>query len=144
MSTAARDGFSGSSVNGWLIVDERLMTASTARVSSVAYGSAARSCCCALTIRDDAISSCARVILAMDWTVSIRRLTRRSLAPMGYFFSAFWFSAFWFSAFFFSAFFFSAFFFSAFFFSAFFFSAFWFSAFWFSAGWRGTRLAIFS
>ena len=72
-----------------MIVVERLITASTARVSSRAYGSAARICCCARTIRDDAMSSCARVILAMDWTVPIRRLTRRSWAPMGYFFSAF-------------------------------------------------------
>ncbi len=67
---------------------ERLITASTARVSSRAYGSAARCCCCARTIRDDAISSCARVILAMDWTVPIRCLTRRSWAPMTYRFSA--------------------------------------------------------
>ena len=61
---------------------ERLTTASTARVSSRAYGSAARCRCWARTIRDDAISSWARVILAMDWTVLIRGLTRRSCAAM--------------------------------------------------------------
>src|SRR3984893_8517749 len=61
---------------------ERLITASTARVSSRAYGSAARCCCWARTIREDAISSWARVILAMDWTVLIRCLTRRSWAAI--------------------------------------------------------------
>ena len=88
MSTAARVGCCGSVVNGWVMLVERLITASTARVSSRAYGSAARCCCCARTIRDDAISSWARVILAMDWTVPIRCLTRRSWAPMTYCFSA--------------------------------------------------------
>src|SRR5215831_7538877 len=33
-------------------------------------------------IRDDAISSWARVILAVDWTAAIRRLTSRSCAAM--------------------------------------------------------------
>ena len=80
--TAARDGFFGSWVNGWVTLVERLITASTARVSSRAYGSAERICCCARTIRDDAISSCARVILAMDCTEEIRRRTRRSCAAM--------------------------------------------------------------
>src|SRR5205823_14079103 len=83
--TAARDGFSASWVNGWVTLVERLITASTARVSSRAYGSAERICCCALTIRDDAISSCARVILEMDCTEEIRRRTRRSCAAMGYY-----------------------------------------------------------
>src|ERR1700677_447519 len=69
-------------VNGWVTDADRLTTASTARVSSRAYGSAARIRCCAFTIRDDAISSCARVILAMDRTEPIRCLTARSCAPM--------------------------------------------------------------
>src|SRR5438552_18380329 len=83
--TAARDGCSASWVNGWVTLVERLITASTARVSSRAYGPAERICCCALTIRDDAISSCARVILAMDCTEEIRRRRRRSCAAMGWY-----------------------------------------------------------
>src|SRR5215469_13500981 len=57
-------------------------TASTARVSSLAYGAAACSRCCALMIREAAISSWARVILAVDWTLLIRRRTARSWAPI--------------------------------------------------------------
>ena len=75
-------GFSGSVMNGWVMLAERLITASTARVSSRAYGWAARCCCCARTIRDDAISSCARVILPIDCTELIRRLIRRSWAAI--------------------------------------------------------------
>ena len=81
-STAALVMDSGSVIIGWLIVVERLTTASTAVVSSRAYGSAARMRCCALTIRDDAISSWARVILAIDLTALIRARTARSWAPM--------------------------------------------------------------
>ena len=69
-------------VNGWVTDADRLITASTARVSSRAYGSAARIRCWALTIRDEAISSWARVILAMDWTARIRPLTTRSCAAI--------------------------------------------------------------
>src|SRR5215471_13500435 len=82
MRTAARVTDSGSVIIGWVIVDERLTTASTAVVSSRAYGSAARVRCCALMIRDDAISSWARVILAIDLTALIRARTARSCAAM--------------------------------------------------------------
>src|SRR5579863_9673473 len=59
-----------------------LTTASTARVSSSAYGAEARTRCCAWMIREDAMSSWARVILAVDWIARIRCLTARSCAPM--------------------------------------------------------------
>src|SRR5690348_2375481 len=89
MSTAALVGFGASVVSGWLMLADRLTTASTAAVSSRAYGPAAWARCCALMIRDDAMSSWALVILAVDLTVLIRRLTARSCAPIGYFFSTF-------------------------------------------------------
>src|SRR5580698_4050222 len=73
---------SRSVVNGWVTDADLLITASTARVSSREYGSAARIRCCAFTIRDDAMSSCARVILEMDLTEAIRRLTARSCAAI--------------------------------------------------------------
>src|ERR1700689_502973 len=82
MSAADRLIASGSLIIGWLIVVERLTTASTARVSSRAYGCAARVRCWALTTRDDAISSWARVILAIDLTALIRARTARSCAAM--------------------------------------------------------------
>src|SRR5277367_466923 len=82
MSAADRLIDSGSLIIGWLIVVERLTTASTAVVSSRAYGEAARVRCWALTIRDDAISSWARVILAIDLTALIRARTARSCAAM--------------------------------------------------------------
>jgi hypothetical protein len=73
-----------------LICPDRLTTASTAAVSSLAYGAASRARCWALMIREAAISSWARVILAVDWTLLIRRRTARSWAPIGcppYFFA---------------------------------------------------------
>src|SRR5260370_20594268 len=82
MSTAGRASDSGSVIMGWFSVADRETTASTACVSSREYGSAARIRCCALTIRDDAISSWARVILAIDLTALIRDRTARSCAPM--------------------------------------------------------------
>src|ERR1700723_4383713 len=82
MSAADRLIDSGSLIIGWLIGVERLTTASTAVVSSRAYGSAARVRCWALTIRDDAISSWARVILAIDLTALIRARTARSVAAL--------------------------------------------------------------
>src|SRR5215472_4736010 len=63
---------------------ERLTTASIARWISLAYGAAARIRCCALMIRDAAISSWARVILAVDLIAEIRCRTARSCAPMRY------------------------------------------------------------
>src|SRR5215472_4993821 len=62
----------------------RLTTASMARWISAAYGVASRIRCCALMIRDEAISSWARVILAVDLIAEIRCLTARSCAPMRY------------------------------------------------------------
>src|SRR5580693_10192592 len=82
MSAADRLIDSGSLIIGWLIVVDRLTTASTAVVSSRAYGPAARVRCWALTIRDDAISFWARVILAIDLTALIRARTARSVAAM--------------------------------------------------------------
>src|SRR5260370_33551396 len=82
MSRGERRGFSAGRVGGWSMFSERLTTASTARVISLAYGAASCSRCCALMIREDAISSWARVILAVDWTLLIRRRTARSCAPM--------------------------------------------------------------
>src|SRR5215469_18579523 len=60
----------------------RVTTASIARWISLAYGVADRIRCCALMIRDEAISSWARVILAVDWIAAIRCLTARSCAPI--------------------------------------------------------------
>src|SRR5487761_1686695 len=82
MTTAARDGSFGSVISGWSTCRDPLTTASTARVSSRAYGAASRTRCWALMLRDEAISSWARVILAVDCTVRIRRLTARSCAPI--------------------------------------------------------------
>ena len=82
MSTAALLTDEGSETIGWLSEPDRLTSASTAWVSSRAYGSAARVRCCALMIRDDAISSWARVILAIDLTALIRARTARSCAAM--------------------------------------------------------------
>src|SRR5215470_5417868 len=82
MRTAALVGFSGSVVSGWSMLADRLTTASTAAVISRAYGPAALARCCALMIREDAMSSWALVILAVDLTVAIRRLTARSWAPI--------------------------------------------------------------
>ena len=61
---------------------DRLTTASTASVISRAYAPASRTRCWALMIREAAISSWARVILAMDWTPRIRCLIARSCPAM--------------------------------------------------------------
>ena len=47
--------------------------AEIARVSSRVYGRAASTRCCALTIRDEAMSSIALVIFLVDWTDRMRR-----------------------------------------------------------------------
>jgi hypothetical protein len=49
-----------------------LTSAVTARVIARAYGCAATVRCWALMIREEAISSCARVIFAVDFTDLIR------------------------------------------------------------------------
>ena len=82
ISTADLRNVSGSVTSGWVSDPDLLTSASTACVSSREYGSAARVRCCALTIRDDAISSWARVILAIDLTALIRARTTRSCAAM--------------------------------------------------------------
>ena len=56
-STAARVTCSGSVVSGWSMLCDRLTTASTARVSSRAYGPASRIRCWARMIREEAMSS---------------------------------------------------------------------------------------
>ena len=61
------------------MLDDRLTTASTARVSSRAYGAASRMRCWARMMRDEAISSWARVIFPIDWTARIRCRTARSV-----------------------------------------------------------------
>ena len=81
-STAARVTLSGSVTSGWSTLDDRLTTASTARVSSRAYGPASRMRCWARMMRDEAISSWARVIFPIDWTARIRCRTARSVAAM--------------------------------------------------------------
>ncbi len=59
-------------------------TSSMAAVSCRAYGRACSTRFCAFTMREDAISSIARVIFIVDWTERILRRTTRILAPMGY------------------------------------------------------------
>jgi hypothetical protein len=51
-------------------------------VSWIAYGLDASTRSCALRIRDEAISSIARVIFFVDCTDRIRRRTTRSFAPI--------------------------------------------------------------
>src|SRR3954466_5350481 len=75
--TAARLGSSTSLVNGWSTL-EKVATAETARVSSRAYGAAACARCCALMIRDAAMSSMARVIFFIDSVDLIRARYSRS------------------------------------------------------------------
>ena len=71
---------SGSVVSGWSTL-EYVATAETARVSSRAYGAAAWARCCALMMRDAAMSSIARVIFFVDSTDLIRaRYSRRDTA----------------------------------------------------------------
>ena len=55
---------------------------SIASVSWIAYGRDASTRCWAFTMRDDAMSSIARVIFFVDWTDRIRRRTTRSWAPI--------------------------------------------------------------
>src|ERR1022692_2564533 len=80
--TAARAGFATGSVSGCRTLADLLTTASIALVISRAYGAASWTRCCALRILEEAMSSWARVILAVDLTVPIRRLTARSCAPI--------------------------------------------------------------
>ena len=81
MSTAARLGSSGSFVIGWSTL-EYVARAETARVSSRAYGAAARARCWALMIRDAAMSSMARVIFFIDSVDLIRARYSRSDTAM--------------------------------------------------------------
>ncbi len=62
-------------------------SAVSTRVISAAYGLDAWTRCCALAIREVAMSSIAFVIFFVDWTVLIRRRRTRIWAPMAYFFS---------------------------------------------------------
>src|SRR3954471_20915963 len=88
MRTAARFGSSSSLVSGWSTL-ENVATAETARVSSRAYGAAAWARCCALMIRDAAMSSMARVIFFIDSVDLIRaRYSRSDTAMLDYSFSA--------------------------------------------------------
>ena len=68
-------------VSGWSTL-EYVATADTARVSSRAYGAAAWARCCALMMRDAAMSSMARVIFWVDLTERIRALYSRSETAM--------------------------------------------------------------
>src|SRR4029079_13814938 len=80
ISTAALVGFSGSVVSG-CPTSEYVARADTARVSSRAYGAACWARCCALMMRDAAMSSMARVIFLADSTDLIRaRYSRRDTA----------------------------------------------------------------
>src|SRR3954468_7128153 len=81
MRTAARFGSSCSVVSGWSTL-ENVATADTARVSSRAYGAAAWARCCALMIRDAAMSSMARVIFFIDSVDLIRARYSRSDTAM--------------------------------------------------------------
>ena len=77
---AARLGSSGSVVRAWSTL-EYVATAETARVSSRAYGAAACARCCALMIRDAAMSSMARVIFFIDSVdLILARYSRRDTA----------------------------------------------------------------
>src|SRR5215217_6818711 len=64
-------------VSGWSVF-EYVTSADTARVSSRAYGAACWARCCALMIRDAAMSSMARVIFLVDSTERIRARYSRS------------------------------------------------------------------
>ena len=79
--TAARFGSSSSLVSGWSTL-ENVATAETARVSSRAYGAAAWARCCALMMRDAAMSSMARVIFFIDSVDLIRARYSRSDTAM--------------------------------------------------------------
>ena len=69
-------------VSGWSTL-ENVATADTARVSSRAYGAAAWARCCALMMRDAAMSSMARVIFFIDSVDLIRARYSRSDTAMG-------------------------------------------------------------
>ena len=75
-------GSSGSVVSGWSTL-EYVATADTARVSSRAYGAAAWARCCALMMRDAAMSSMARVIFFIDSVDLIRARYSRSESGHG-------------------------------------------------------------
>src|SRR5215217_9672551 len=78
---AARWGFAGSVVRACSTL-EYVATAATARVSSRAYGAAACARCCALMMRDAAMSSMARVIFFIDSVDLIRARYSRSDTAM--------------------------------------------------------------
>src|SRR5690349_24802127 len=78
---AAFVGFSGSVVRAWS-TSEYVASAETARVSSRAYGAACWARCCALMMRDAAMSSMARVIFFIDSVDLIRARYSRSETAM--------------------------------------------------------------
>ena len=81
MRIAAFLGSSGSMVSAWSTL-ENVATADTARVSSRAYGAAAWARCCALMMRDAAMSSMARVIFFIDSVDLIRARYSRTERAM--------------------------------------------------------------
>ena len=81
MRTAARWTSSFSVVSGWSSL-ENVATAETARVSARAYGLDSRTACCALTTRDAAMSSIARVIFFVELTARMRCRYSRICAPI--------------------------------------------------------------
>ena len=74
-------GAYSSLVSGWLTL-ENVATAETARVSSRAYGADAWARCCALMIREAAMSSMARVIFFIDVTDLVRARSSRTEVAM--------------------------------------------------------------
>ena len=70
-STAARRTCSRSVVSGWS-TSEKLDSAETARVMARAYGAASLLRCWALTMREAAMSSIARVIFLVEVTERMR------------------------------------------------------------------------
>src|SRR5919199_1065185 len=80
-SMAARSTFAFSRVSGWSSF-EYVATAETARVMALAYGVDAAVRCCALIMRDAAMSSNALVIFCVDFTARIRLGYSRSCPAM--------------------------------------------------------------
>src|SRR6476661_8858891 len=83
MTTAARRTSSFSEVRGWSSL-EKVATAETARVSARAYGDDSRTACWALTTREAAMSSMARVIFFVALTDRMRCRYSRICAPMSF------------------------------------------------------------
>src|SRR3954447_3083320 len=83
MRTAALVGLSRAVVSRCSVVALDA-TAWTTAVNASAYGVDAATRCCALTMRDAAMSSIALVIFLVDCTDLIRRRKTRCWAPTGY------------------------------------------------------------